>query len=339
MQTLTNPPLEFDPDPLGQTQLANTLATFDALILGNELGTDGKAHHTEKREQPLREQGKRAGLPSWFMRMGNKNDDGLDDAKDRFAILRPGQGNDFPLWHELPVWLKTHCAGKHLLVDLTTLSGSSIFQLHAAASVARCVQLSYAYTTPQRYPQVDRPDDVPPMITRSIKQPYGYRSFAQEQLRQGKRRHIIVLGFDRHRPNKFIEHYQWPLEDVYALLGDPAYVQGGVEQAQFSLGSVYNELKRLDHVRIINPKLLHSNAGQIGIVDMLQALCGSVASVDLVPLGPKPTLLGCILYWHSLSESARAQTRLLFDFPVSRQVRTDGVEATWLYKEVLKPTV
>jgi hypothetical protein len=332
-----HPPLEFAADTTGQNRLASALSTFDVLIQGNELGADGQGQPAETREQPLYEQGQRAGVPTWFMRMGSKAIDGHDDAKDRFAVQRHGHGNDHPLWHELPAWLTTHCTGKHLLVDLTTLSGSSVFQLHAAASLARCVRLSYAYTTPKRYPQVDRPDEIPPVITRSIKQPYGYRSFAQEQLRHGKRRHIIVLGFDRHRPNKFIEHYQWPLDDVYALLGDPAYVQGGVEQAQLSLGSVFAELRRLNHVQVINPKLLYSSEGQPGIVDALRALCGDVASVDLVPLGPKPTLLGCIVYWHSLPEPARAQTRMLFDFPVSRQVRTDGVDATWLYQDVLMP--
>jgi hypothetical protein len=337
--TATHPPLEFEADPEDQVRLAAALSRFDVLIQGNELGVHGQGQPAEEREKPLREQGQRAGLPMWFMRMGNKASDGLDDAKDRFAVHREGHGDDHPLWHELPAWLAAHCAGKHLLLDLTTLSGSSVFQLHGAASLARCVRLSYAYTTPKRYPQVDRPDEIPPVITRSIKQPYGYRSFAQEQLRFGKRRHIIVLGFDRHRPNKFIEHYQWPLDDVYALLGDPAYVQGGVEQAQFSLGSVFAELRRLGHVRVINPKLLYSNEGQTGIVDALQALCGAVASVDLVPLGPKPTLLGCVVYWHSLPELARAQTRLLFDFPVSRQVRTDGVGATWLYRDVLTPAI
>ena len=115
----TPPPFEFDPDLRGQAQLAAELSTFDALIQGNELGADGQAHPTEKREQPLREQGKRAGLPIWFMRMGSKARDGHDDAKDRFAFQRSGQGNDYPLWHELPSWLAKHCAGQHLLADLT----------------------------------------------------------------------------------------------------------------------------------------------------------------------------------------------------------------------------
>jgi len=335
--TVVVPPLEFAADSVGLDNLAAALGEFDLLILGNEVGANEQPHPTELREKTLPEQARRAGLPTWFMRMGSKTKDDFGDAKDRFAIDKPGEGRDYPLWHELPQWLEQYCAGKHVLVDLTTLSGSGIFQLHAAASQAESVQLSYCYTTPKRYPQVDRPDDIPPMITRSIKQPYGYRSFAQEQLRSGKRRHIIVLGFDRHRPNKFIEHYQWPLDDVFALLGDPAYVDGGVEQAKLSLGSVYVELERLDHIRVINPKLLHSHFDQTGIVDALGSLCSGVASVDLVPLGPKPTLLGCIVYWHSLPEAARAQTRLLYDFPVSRQMRTEGVDVTWLYRNVLTP--
>lgn len=330
-------PFEFSTEPGGIDALSHQFNHFDVLLLGNELSEKGRRPTTEAREGILPQQAKRVGVPTWLMRIASEEDASNKDAKDRFALFRPDEGTECPLWHELPDWLRSHCAGKHLLLDLTTLSGSSLFQLHRSARLAGNVRLSYAYTTPKRYPQVDKPDAIPPVITRAIKQPYGYRSFAQEHARGGKRRHILLLGFDRHRPNKFIEHYQWPLEDVYALLGDPAYVQGGVAQAKKSLGSVYDDLESMGHVRVINPKLLWGHEGELGVVDALTDLCSDVRSVDIVPLGPKPTLLGCIVYWHALDECRQQQTRLLYDFPVTRQARTTGVETTWVYPDVVVP--
>jgi len=334
---LENLPLEFPAEDANKDALRNWFTSFDVLLRGEELNGEGRKPDLEAREGVLPQQAKRAGVPTWLMRIASEEDASNKDAKDRFALFRPDEGTECPLWHELPRWVRSHCAGKHLLLDLTTLSGSSLFQLHRSALLAGNVRLSYAYTTPKRYPQVDKPDAIPPVITRAIKQPYGYRSFAQEHTRGGRRRHILLLGFDRHRPNKFIEHYQWPLEDVYALLGDPAYVQGGVEQAKRSLGSVYNDLESLGHVKVINPKLLWGRNGEMSVVDALAELCRDVGSVDIVPLGPKPTLLGCIVYWHALDESRQQQTRLLYDFPVTRQVRTTGVERTWIYPDVVVP--
>lgn len=336
-RNLVGVPLEFAADAASRPTLAQRLGTVDALLHGHELNAQGQHVPTEEREKVLTYATKLACVPVWQMCIASSTEASEQDARSCFAIQRPDQALETPFWHELPQWLRQHCLGQHLMLDLTTLSGSCLFQMHRAAIHAGCVQLSYTYTTPVHYPQLDSPDKVPPVVTRAIKQPYGYRSFAQEHLRSGKRKHVIVLGFDRHRPNKFIEHYQWPLEDVHVLLGNPAYVDGGVEQAQKSLGSVYRELEKMGHVHVINPKLLYSTDQEQGIVNVLEQLCANVPSVDIVPLGPKPTLLGVMVYWHSLSESQQQQTRILYDFPVTRQVRTKGARLTWIYPEVIAP--
>lgn len=310
---------------------------FDIVVTGCEIASNGGTPTAEEREKVLAAYSRKHGVPVWTMRIANTSGDGFGDGKDRFAIHRPVEGLAYPLWHELPDWLRTNCAGKHVLMDLTTLSGSSIFQLHAAAIRAANVRVSYCYTTPKYYPQVDRPDEVPPVVTRSIKQPYGYRSFAQEHGSNMVRRHVIVLGFDRHRPNKFIEHYQWPMNEVSVLLGSPAYVSGGVEQAKKSLGTVFGELERAGNVRIINPKLLKATSTERSVVDALADLAMGADGIDIVPLGPKPTLLGCVMYWHGLPHDRQERTRILYDFPVSRQVRTTGVGVTWLYEDVILP--
>lgn len=312
-------------------------ANFDVVMTGCEIASNGGTPVAEEREKVLAAYSRKYGIPVWSMRIANASLDGFNDGKDRFAISRPAEGWTYPLWHEMRDWLQTNCGGKRVLFDLTTLSGSSIFQLHAAAISAKNVRVSYCYTTPKHYPQVDKPDEVPPVVTRSIKQPYGYRSFAQVHGSNMVRRHVIVLGFDRHRPNKFIEHYQWPMSEVRVLLGDPAYVAGGVEQAKKSLGTVFGELERVGNVRIINPKLLKSTLGERSVVDALTDLSLGIDGIDIVPLGPKPTLLGCLMYWHGLSHDRQERTRILYDFPISRQVRTTGVGVIWLYEDIILP--
>lgn len=317
-------------------QLQGFPTDFDLVVTGCEAASNGNLSVAEEREKVLPAYALLHRVPIWSMRIASASMDGYDDGKDRFAINRPSEGWTYPLWHELPNWLRENCGGKHVLFDLTTLSGSSIFQLHAAAVRAATVRVSYCYTTPKHYPQVEKPDETPPVVTRSIKQPYGYRSFAQEHGPKQLRRHVIVLGFDRHRPNKFIEHYQWPLNEIRVLLGDPAYVNGGVEQARLSLGSVFGEIERAGHVRIINPKLLQAAQSDRSVIDALTDLAIGVDGLDIVPLGPKPTLLGCVLYWHGLNHDQQERTRILYDFPVSRKVRTTGVDVTWLYGNVIR---
>lgn len=331
-------PLEFD--VAGDDRpLQVALSEFDVLVQGDERDNRGLPIQREARDGNISRCAGRVGLVQWSMRSGSTVVDRLIDAKDRFVIVRPSDVVQMPLWHELPGWVSANAAGLHLLVDLTSLSGGAIFQIHSAARSAGNVRVSYAYTSPKSYPQVARPDDVPPVVTRTIKQPYGYRSFAQEHQRGGQREHVILLGFDRHRPNKFIEHYQWPLDHVTVILGDPAYVEGGVQQAEKSLGSVYIELKRLDRVRRINPKLIYSSDTAVGIVNALQELGNTVNGMDIVPLGPKPSLLGSAIYWHSLSAEMQERTRILYDFPYSRRVRTLGVGSVWIYRNLIVPTL
>jgi len=326
--------IEISPDEVGSALLRTQLADIHAVVRGAELSPDNTLNFVEPRESLLLDAAAQLGIPVFNIRIGVPTIDVVADAKDRFLISAPDKTSELLAWYQLADWLHRKWAGKHLLLDLTTLSGSSIFQLHAAAIKAACVGISYLYTTPIKYPQVDKPDDIPPLVTRSIKQPHGYRSFAHEQS-AGSRKHIIVLGFDRHRPNKFIEHYQWPTEEVHVILGTPAYVGGGEEQARLSLGPIYHELDKIKHVHTVDPKLPAQNGETPGVADLLQKLTTDEDIIDLVPLGPKPTLLGCLMYWHGLSDERKERTRFLFDFPIMRQVRTEGVGVTWLYRDVL----
>ena len=329
--------LEFQPGAAGDAALRVELEKMDSLVLGNDGETSATPRLKEDREVSLLDCARASGVSVIGIRQGQPAIDLGADAKDRFLMSRDGTLLASLAWHQLGEWVRQNWSGKRLLLDLTSLSGSSLFQLYAATEKVGCA-VSYLYSSPQSYPQVAHPDDYPPLITRSIKQPHGYRSFAQEHT-QGSRRHIIVLGFDRHRPNKFIEHYQWPTEEVHAIIGQPAYVEGGEKQAELSLGPVFAELQRIRHVHTVDPKLPARIAGVEGVSELIASIAAGAAVVDLVPLGPKPTLLGCLLYWHGLEESARERVRFLYDFPVTRAIRTLGVGPRWLYRDVLpRPT-
>lgn len=331
-------PIEIGPADLGGFHRAiSGSPPIDIIVRGCERSADGGSPPSEERESVLAALAAAEAFPVWQVRTSSPELDNELGGKDRFAIIQLGGNISLSLWHELTSWLVRHTSGKHLLLDMTSLSGSCLFQLHRAAVEAGTVRFSYLYTSPERYPQVDTPDAIPPVVTRSIKQPYGYRSFAQEHLPGRRRKHVIVLGFDRHRPNKFIEHYQWPLQQVHVLLGDPAYVNGGVEQAKLSLGSVFEDIKRLGHVHVVDPKRLWSDDIGTGVVNVLKSLDCDGSSLDIIPLGPKPTLLGCIVYWHSLNLERQEETRFLYDFPVNRQTRTSGVGVSWLYPDVIMP--
>jgi len=220
------------------------LAGHDAVLLGDELKPNGQACDIEQRQQYLDQHLAAAQTTAWRLRAGNAAVDDAGDSrvKDRFLLTGPGAPAAPVPWYELPAVLSQAFRGKRVLADLTSLGGSSVLQVHAAAMGQQTFGLSYLYLTPEQYPQTQRPDETPPVVTRTIKQPHGYRSFGQEQGEGGTRQHLIVLGFDRHRPNKFIEHYQWPNEEIRLLLCKPAYVEQGEEQARKSIGQALFDL-------------------------------------------------------------------------------------------------
>lgn len=262
--------------------------------------------------------------------------------KGHYAV---SSGEDSPTeyvrWNELTDWVEKNWLGKHVLMDLTTLSGGGLFQLYAAIHACPSVQMSAMYLVPEVYPQVRIDDDndlgLLPVVTRVIKQPHGYSSFANEYVR-GRRRHFIFLGFDRHRPNKFVEHYQWPIAEVHALLGVPAFVEHGDEQACKSLGPLHAQLDSLCQIHPINPKFPMTVGDVVGVCEHLLALTADAEVIDIVPLGPKPTLLGCLIfYWQGLDETKREKVRFLYDFPTTRKQRTEGLRQLWLYKNIQLP--
>lgn len=320
------------------SDLLRALERHDILLLGAEQRPDGQDCEAEPRQQALMAHVRAWGGAVWRMRAGNPVvDDGQFGAiKDQFFLTSPSGHQDAVRWFDLPSLLVDKLAGKRVLADLTSLSGSSLLQLHSAAVQKRTFALGYLYLTPVHYPQTADPEGSSPVVTRTIKQPHGYRSFGQEHGEAGRRRHFIILGFDRHRPNKFIEHYQWPDDELQLLICRPAYVEGGEEQAQLSVGAVlYKRLEARGQVHQVNPMRVMGTPDDPGVADTLLKLSQGIDFIDVVPLGPKPTLLATAVFWHSLPEAQRERTRLLYDFPVVRQARSDGVQQAWLFEGVV----
>lgn len=326
---------EFD-TPFEWREVGAIFSDVDVFVIGLPNSRLENTRHLEQRESSVLELLQRTKVPSVEMTPIEATQDNRESMKGHYRVVSDlGNSAEEVRWNELADWVEKNWLNKHVVIDLTTLSGGLIFQLYAAVFAHKSVRISAMYFVPEAYPQVDaEEDELLPVVTRSIKQPHGYSSFANEYM-QGKRKHLVLLGFDRHRPNKFVEHYQWPIAEVHALLGTPAFVENGEAQARKSLGPLYQQLEKTGHIHSINPKLPSRVGNEAGVSERLLEITKDAELIDLVPLGPKPTLLGCLVfYWHLLDESRRERVRFLYDFPTTRKQRTKGLRKLWLYKDL-----
>lgn len=328
---------EFDV-PFDWGTVGAIFSDVDVFVTGLPGSSLESTRYLEQRESGVFELLQRTKVSAVEMNPIEATQNSTGSMKGHYRVVSDfGKSAEEVRWNELTDWVEKNWLNKHVVIDLTTLSGGLIFQLYAAIFAHKSVRISATYFVPETYPQVDaEKDELLPVVTRSIKQPHGYSSFANEYI-QGKRKHIILLGFDRHRPNKFVEHYQWPIAEVHAMLGTPAFVENGETQAKKSLGPLYLQLEKIEHIHTINPKLPSRFDGEDGVSELLLELTKDADLVDLVPLGPKPTLLGCLVfYWHVLDESQRERVRFLYDFPTTRKQRTKGWRKLWLYRNLKK---
>jgi hypothetical protein len=329
--------LEFD-TPFEWSLILENFSDIDVLVVGLRVNSESSVPlGFETRENGVLDLLSKTGIESVEMTPIEVSLDGSVEgvAKGHYSVVTAnGKSTEQVRWNELGDWVEKNWVDKHVAVDLTTLSGGLLFQLYAAIHASKSVRLSAVYFVPDTYPQVDSDNDLLPVVTRSIKQPHGYSSFANEYIK-GSRKHVILLGFDRHRPNKFVEHYQWPISEVHALLGTPAFVASGEEQARKSLGPLYSQLEKLGQIHTVNPRLPISFGNQMGVCEQLMKLTEDADVIDIVPLGPKPTLLGCLIfYWQGIDELRRERVRFLYDFPTTRKQRTNGLRQIWLYKDL-----
>lgn len=137
----------------------------------------------------------------------------------------------------------------------------------------------------------------------------------------------MVLGFDRGRPWKFIEKYDWDNKHIHLILGDPPFVDKGAEYALASCEPWISKFQDQyqDHIH-------HIAAHDITQLSEFLTSCLERSQwLDIVPLGPKPMLLGVLGFYLGLNPEVRARIRILYDFPEQHQPRSSDVNEVWFY--------
>ncbi|MES9901965.1 MAG: hypothetical protein ABW168_04675 [Sedimenticola sp.] len=210
----------------------------------------------------------------------------------------------------------------HIVFDITSLELDTILYLMPQLLELRPATLQGLYLVPKEYVMKTQG-----LILQPIQQPRGYVSFdpGLEGARQAH--HYIITGFDVGRAERFIDAFDWGWERLHGVIGDPSYVDNGFD---YAWNANQSWLKRLedDH-----PKNMHriKAAGADGIRRFFQEEFVTHRWLDIVPLGPKPMLLGVLLFYLGLEERERARVRILFDFPTPRPGSTEGAEKGYLF--------
>lgn len=209
----------------------------------------------------------------------------------------------------------------HVMLDLTSLELDIILYVLPLLLEKTLVNLFGLYLIPKSYRK--RPEERLNVL--SIAQPSGYISFLPGiEQRTPNTAHFFLCGFDHGRAQRFIDQYDWDTQQIHAVIGDPAYVPDGVQKVKDANCSWQNQLPtsnihRIDAHLADNVRLFFCE--QFARYELL----------DVIPQGPKPMLLGFLLFYLPLSEKERERIRILYDFPTPRKGRTTGISHGFLY--------
>lgn len=227
-------------------------------------------------------------------------------------------------WRELFGWLQQRIQPRsRVLLDISQLGFEMLLYLIPAVRRLDLAQLCLIYAVPERYAEGESLEFAEAM---RIEQPKGYVALRSES--GGEARHVIILGFDVGRAWKFIDSkYGWDLRRVHLLLGVPPLLPGGRERALASCQPWIDSFveQRPDHLHAVE-------AAEPGRVR--QFLLDQLALapwLDVVPLGPRPMLLGVLAFYFSLTPGEQGRVRLLYDFPAPRRSRTEGLHRVLLF--------
>lgn len=224
-------------------------------------------------------------------------------------------------WNELGQLIaKIIPPGESILLDTTHLSFDTLLYLLPALRACQPASLACLYVAPINFDEIQA-DSLEVQDTLPIGQPKGYISLTTEETRAHSQ-HLVLLGFDKGRAWKFIQRYDWDEAHLHLLLGDPPFVAGGAEIALESCQPWLESFRKRfpDHIHRLDARVP-------GLVQaFLKQRQEESQWLDIVPLGPKPMLLGVLLFYFSLSERDRARVRLLYDFSEQRARRCSGVQ-------------
>lgn len=223
-------------------------------------------------------------------------------------------------WDEIKTALTKLVPGgaRRILVDITSLDLESLLYIFPALISLGAERVVCAYTVPDHYPQ-DETLDVQALGFQQIQQPKGYVSFPPSEPSERDLR-VLILGFDAGRAKKFIQKYDWHDSEIRLIIGKPPCYPNGDTLVRKANESVINQISKAYPSSIIelpagDPRHMR---------EFLEVALAAHRRIDIIPLGPKPLLLGSLLFYFTREEQERARVRFLYDFPVSRSGRTSG---------------
>lgn len=244
----------------------------------------------------------------------------LQDMPHRFC-LAAGQSESKVNWNELPAAIAEHIPpGSSILLDTTHLSFDALLYLLPALRACQPSALACLYVAPIDFHEIEV-DPLEVHDTLPIGQPKGYVALTTEETR-AQSRHIVLLGFDKGRAWKFIQRYDWDEAHLHLLVGDPPFVENGAPIALEACQPWLEPFQKSfpDHVHALDAR----DPDQVRI--FLKQQLEEAQWLDIVPLGPKPMLLGVLAFYFGLSEQERARVRLLYDFSEQRSNRCSGIQ-------------
>ncbi len=244
----------------------------------------------------------------------------LQDMPYRFR-LAAGQSKCEVNWNELPTAIAEHILpGSSILLDTTHLSFDALLYLLPALRACQPSALTCLYVAPIDFHEIEV-DPLEVYDTLPIGQPKGYVALTTEETRAHSR-HIVLLGFDKGRAWKFIQRYDWDEAHLHLLVGDPPFVESGASIALEACQPWLDPFQKRfpDHVHALDARA----PDQVRV--FLKQQLEEAQWLDIVPLGPKPMLLGVLAFYFGLSQQERARVRLLYDFSEQRSNRCSGIQ-------------
>lgn len=244
---------------------------------------------------------------------------------------KPSQLSWCDLVHELDrqldvIWQAKGKLPLAIVVDLTDADWEVGFFVLPLLYKKTCFEVICTFTSPDTYPQADERNAHPPVDTHSIRQPPGWTAHLGSTVQNPW--HVLFLGFDHDRAQKFIEHYDWIRECCVAVIGDPAYVANGVGESEKANALL---LKQIPNTK--------ENRRQVGAANptdtmrLLQELFAQHGALNIMLLGTSPMTLGAVWFYLQLSDEDKGHVRFLHDFPFRQNGRTSGAVQTWLYSK------
>lgn len=208
-----------------------------------------------------------------------------------------------------------------ILLDITSLELDALLYIFKVIDERTSeTEVFASYLFPEEYKKEE-----PGLQWLKPQQPPGFVSFKPSFGRKNTK-HLIILGFDEGRSGRFISYYDWDWESIFPVLGDPSYVENGEARALKVNRSWIGDVNTQNLIKIEakNP------------YSMRECLLKMMAEhpstyLDIVPHGPKPMLLGVILFYSALDPKERERVRILFDYPTPKNQCTTGIKKGFIY--------